>query len=480
MKKFIYSMLVLSMIAFAFTSCEDVPAPYVTPVPNGNQSQNEEGVYLNESFASGFGSMTVTTAKGTPWIIDHSAAKATGYDNASKTTTPSRSFIVSQPLDLSKSKGAFLQFEYILRYFTNSGAPKPGVIDRVLITDKYSGDPTTTTWETLVDGNQLTEGSDWNTWSIFSGNLPDKFIGIENVVVALEYACEDNSATWEVKNLLVKEGEASGGTPETPIGSGDGSEEKPYNVTAAISVSTSTGSFVKGYIVGYIYGKSASDGAAFDADTCTVSTNVLIADDPNETDVTKCMAVQLPRGVVRNGINLKDHKENLKHEVTLYGQIAAYFGQTGLKNVTYAKLGSTEYGTNPNGGGTTPTAEPKGTGTQEDPFNFVAAANEASKLANGATSEQDYYIKGKISEIKESFGSQYGNATFFISDDGTTAGQFQIFRCLYLGNKKWVEGNTQIKVGDEVIVCGKLTNYNGTPETAGNKCYLHSLNGVTE
>lgn len=480
MKKSILSMLALSMITFAFTSCEDVPAPYVTPVPNGNQTENEEGVYLNETFASGFGTMDVTTAQGTPWVIDHASAKASGYDNASKTTTPSRSFIVSQPLDLSQSKGAFLQFEYILRYFTDYGAPKPGVIDRVLITDNYSGDPTTTTWTTLVDGAQLTEGKDWNTWSTFSGNLPAAFIGKDKVVVALEYACESNSATWEVKNLTVKEGEATEVTPDTPVVTGDGSEEKPYNVASAISTGTSAGSFVKGYIVGYIYGKSATEGAVFDADTCSVNTNLLVADDPNESDVTKCLTVQLPRGDVRDAINLKDHKANLKQEVVLYGQLAAYFGQTGLRNVTYAKLGGTEYGTNPNGGGGTPETEAKGTGTLADPFNFVAATNEAAKLASGTTSEQDYYIKGKISEIKYPFDASHGTATFFLSDDGTTAGQFQVYSTFYLGNRNWTDGDTQIKVGDEVVVCGKLTNYNGTPETASKKSYLYSLNGVTE
>ena len=50
----------------------------------------------------------------------------------------------------------------------------------------------------------------------------------------------------------------------------------------------------------------------------------------------------------------------------------------------------------------------------------------------------------------------------------------------YLGNTDWAEGNKQVQVGDEVIVCGKLTNYQGTPETASKEAYIYSLNGVTE
>ena len=41
--------------------------------------------------------------------------------------------------------------------------------------------------------------------------------------------------------------------------------------------------------------------------------------------------------------------------------------------------------------------------------------------------------------------------------------------------------STQIKVGDEVVVYGKITNYQGTtPETMQGETYLYSLNGVTD
>jgi hypothetical protein len=56
-----------------------------------------------------------------------------------------------------------------------------------------------------------------------------------------------------------------------------------------------------------------------------------------------------------------------------------------------------------------------------------------------------------------------------------------VFRALYLGNKKFEAGKTDIKVGDDVIIFGKLMNYKGnTPETVSGKAYLYSLNGKTE
>ena len=96
-------------------------------------------------------------------------------------------------------------------------------------------------------------------------------------------------------------------------------------------------------------------------------------------------------------------------------------------------------------------------------------------------STDDVYMKGKISRIASggtfTEGGTYGNASFYISDDGTETNEFYCFRVLYLGNKKFEAGQTDIKVGDEVIICGKLMNYKGnTPETVSGKAYLYSLN----
>ncbi|MFW5526635.1 MAG: hypothetical protein ACOCOW_06335, partial [Prevotella sp.] len=100
-----------------------------------------------------------------------------------------------------------------------------------------------------------------------------------------------------------------------------------------------------------------------------------------------------------------------------------------------------------------------GDGSLETPFNSVAA--NAQALA-GNTSE--VYVKGKISQISE-VSTDYGNATYFISDDGTTNGQFEIFRGYYLKGEKFTSED-QIKVGQTVVVKGKLTVYGSTPEMA--------------
>lgn len=124
--------------------------------------------------------------------------------------------------------------------------------------------------------------------------------------------------------------------------------------------------------------------------------------------------------------------------------------------------------------------EQGGYGILANPLSPNQANILAGTLDNKEVTDEEYFIKGKIASIEEPFGAQFGNATFFISLDGNTDFTFYVYRALYLENQKWAEGNTQIKVGDEVIVCGKLTNYNGTPETAQGKAYIYSLNGVTK
>lgn len=196
-----------------------------------------DGTYIDEAFSSSFGSFTVKTVKGNPWIIDYSTAKATGYDNASKTTTASASYIVSSPVNLSASKGAYITFEYILRYVTNYGTPVEGINNKVLITDNYTGDPSTTNWTDIT--GTLTEGMDWNTWFTYSANVPSSFIGKNNIVIALYYSCESSSGTWEVKNLKMKEGQAEEENPGEDPGDNPGtSGEGQATVTKSGNVIT--------------------------------------------------------------------------------------------------------------------------------------------------------------------------------------------------------------------------------------------------
>lgn len=97
---------------------------------------------------------------------------------------------------------------------------------------------------------------------------------------------------------------------------------------------------------------------------------------------------------------------------------------------------------------------------------------EAKKLiAAGEGLDKQVYVGGKISSVKE-VSTEYGNATYNISDDGTTASdQLVVYHGYYLNGEKFTSED-QIKVGDVVIVYGKLTSYNNTDEVnSGNQIY---------
>ena len=129
-----------------------------------------------------------------------------------------------------------------------------------------------------------------------------------------------------------------------------------------------------------------------------------------------------------------------------------------------------------NGGGQTYEGA-EGDGTLENPYNVAGVLQFISGLEPGVETEDNVYIKGTISSIEEEYGETYGNAKYYITDPGTDY-TFYVFQSYYLNNKKWKKGDTQIKLNDEVIVCGKVVNYKGTtPETVINKSYLYSLNG---
>ena len=128
-------------------------------------------------------------------------------------------------------------------------------------------------------------------------------------------------------------------------------------------------------------------------------------------------------------------------------------------------------------------------GSLANPYTPAEAAAAVAGLTWTSNTEyestDEVYMKGKICRIASggtyTEGGSYGNASFFLSGDGTGDGEFQVFRALYLGNMKFEAGQTDIKVGDEVIIYGKLMNYKGnTPETVSGKAYLYSLNGKTE
>ena len=113
-----------------------------------------------------------------------------------------------------------------------------------------------------------------------------------------------------------------------------------------------------------------------------------------------------------------------------------------------------------------------GEGTEVSPYNVAKSLNI---IHSGNIPEDKVYVKGKISKLDE-FAADYGNYTYYISDDGTSTNEFMVFRGYYFGGEKFTSAD-QLKVGDEIVVLGKLIMYNGkTPEVNSGSSVI-SING---
>lgn len=125
------------------------------------------------------------------------------------------------------------------------------------------------------------------------------------------------------------------------------------------------------------------------------------------------------------------------------------------------------------------TIEPAGEGTLASPYNVAAIVAKIKEMEAGVESAQEYYIKGKVSNIKTDASTitQYGNHTFEMIDEGNSSTVFTAFQVYGPGKQKFTSLN-DIKVGDEVVVCGRVVNYKGnTPETVGKgAAYVVSIN----
>lgn len=96
--------------------------------------------------------------------------------------------------------------------------------------------------------------------------------------------------------------------------------------------------WVTGYIVGVVntnVGNVLNERCAQFEAPFETNTNLLIAMTPDETDWEKCATVQLPKGGVRDALNLVDNDENLGKQVTMRGTTGTkYCGAYGIRDVS--------------------------------------------------------------------------------------------------------------------------------------------------
>ena len=89
---------------------------------------------------------------------------------------------------------------------------------------------------------------------------------------------------------------------------------------------------IKGYIVGYSKGnKNVTFPDIATMKDNKVTENVAIADNIDETDPNKVIIVELPKGYIREDVNLYDNPHNLHRRLTVIGRMHPYYGLAGCR-----------------------------------------------------------------------------------------------------------------------------------------------------
>lgn len=279
-------------------------------------------------------------------------------------------------------------------------------------------------------------------------------------IMALAFtSCEDVPAPFDTN--YNEQGETSDVEP-----AGDGTSASPYNVARVLEI-IKAGEYTSNmvYLKGVITNIKEIDTGQFGNATFSISDT---KDGKNPFSIFRCYGLNGQKFSTGNEIAIGD-------TVVVQGELNNFDGKPetkqGAKIISINGKGSA-------GGSEEPTIEPAGEGTAESPYNVAKALALTKALPKDGTSD-NVYVEGTIVGTPNIDTGTFGNATYDISDGGSSTTTFKIFRGYAFNGEKFTAAD-QLKKGDKVVVYGKLLNYFGnTPEMAqGNK--LISVNGKTE
>ncbi|MDE5800411.1 MAG: choice-of-anchor J domain-containing protein, partial [Paramuribaculum sp.] len=334
-------------------------------------NQNFEGVSDISELANW---ATVNQMGAATWFTQtysgNTFAACTGY-NKQAGADGYTSWLVTPGLDVDNMTEKVFSFKSMVGYEGN------GTLE---VFAMNSADPTTAVL-TQLSANIPSPTGSWSDW-IASGNIDlSGFSGV--VYIGFRYQAAVSEAnkytTYRVDDVVAGIKAEDVVTPPTPDPTGKGSADEPYTVAEVIAGASGSGVWVTGYIVGAINDKSISD-AAFTA-PFSLNSNILLAATPGETNVDNCIPVQLASGTdARTALNLVDHPDNLGKQVSIKGDLTAYFGKPGSK-------GSSAYAWGDKGSEST-TPEPSGT-AQFKKVTSITSGKQYLIVADGKMAKLD-------------------------------------------------------------------------------------------
>lgn len=282
-------------------------------------------------------------------------------------------------------------------------------------------------------------------------------------------SCEDVPMPYELP-------EQGGGNSDIVVeAQGDGTAENPYNVAGVLAYIGNLDADVESdkevYVKGIVYTNSTTESTISQYGNMTFT----MVDEGTTAPAFTAFQVYGPGKKKFTSVNQIQSGQ----EVVVCGKVVNYKGNTPEtvgKGASYVVSINGEGTSTPDSGST---VDPKGKGTESDPFNVAAAIKKAQETGETETSTE-YYIKGIVASNNTTQATidQYGNMTFTMVDEGTSSPTFTAFQVYGPGKEKFTSAD-QIKEGQTVVVCGKIVNYKGnTPETVGKGAsYVVSIDG---
>ena len=292
--------------------------------------ENEAGIIpgsglFSYTFSSSLGEFIEYSVVGDQkWIIDEKYGYATISGYVNEQNLENEDWLISPKIALDKVEAAKMTIDHVIRYSGNAMTDCT-----VWVSEDYEeGNPNEATWNQIP--TSFKDGEDWTITTSAEMNLTP-YCG-KVVRVAFKYVSKQKAGTWEIRTVLIEEGQAAE-DPNQLNPTGEGTQEAPYNVAATIVNQGAGQKWVEGYIVG-VYNFDASDKFVFGYDT--IKSNILLADVSGAAQ--NYIAVQLPAGEIRTALNIVDNEANIGKKVKVYGSLEKYCGISGVKSLVKAEI----------------------------------------------------------------------------------------------------------------------------------------------
>ncbi len=255
-------------------------------------------------------------------------AQATGFNSG---LTSMVTWLITPPVTMNEEKK--LRFKTAKAFWAHND--NTGLT--IWASTNYDGANVAAASWTQLDARIASQSDADNAW-IESGDIDlAAYMTGEYVFIAFKYRGSGTESTsFRIDDVYIGTEDNGGGGGG---GEGGGTFDEPFNVAQAIENQNATPyvvGWVEGYIVGSVKAGTSAVNSSADIDfnaPFSSATNVLLADNENETNYMNCVIVNLPAGTpLRSEVNLLDNPDNFKKKLKVTGVLRTYFGVAGLRD----------------------------------------------------------------------------------------------------------------------------------------------------